>query len=110
MGRRKWIQVFSLTLMFLICATVYVSLTGLPQKKSEAANEVKAYLIHTRAYSTEDIQEIRGVYSFKSGDYQAEVRYKDEPNVNYVYEKKAGTFLLIETSNLHGKHMDETFY
>lgn len=51
-----------------------------------------------------------GVYSFKSGDYEVEVRYKDEPNQNYTYAKVDGAFRLVGASSLYGNHMDETFY
>ncbi len=94
----------------LIIIFSYFSLTGLPNKKNEIANQVKAYLINERLNDSDNIQDVNGVYSFKSGDYQAEVIYADEPNMYYIYEKKDGKFALIEVSNLHGNHMDETFY
>ncbi|NQX45915.1 DUF3139 domain-containing protein [Paenibacillus tritici] len=93
----------------IVAGGIYVSLTGLPYKRSQIANEVREYLVHTRAYPAEVIQEIRGVYSFKSGDYEAEVRYKDEPNQNYTYAKVNGAFRLIGVSSLYGNHIDETF-
>lgn len=96
--------------LVVVAGGIYLSLTGLPYKRSHIANEVKAYLIHTRAYPEADIQEIRGVYSLKSGDYEAEVRYKDEPDQNYTYAKVNGVFRLVGVSSMYGKHIDETFY
>lgn len=97
--------------IFVIAAGgLYFSLTGMPYKKSHIANEVRDYLVHTRSYTAADIQEIRGVYSFKSGDYEAEVRFKDEPGVNYTYTKVDGAFRLTGVSNLYGNHIDETFF
>ncbi|MNO89126.1 hypothetical protein D3C76_805990 [compost metagenome] len=94
--------------LIIICS--YFSLTGLPNKKSEIANEVKTYLINERLINSDNIKEVNGSYSLKSGDYQAEVIYMDEPNVNYTYEKIDWKFALIGVSNLHGNHIDETFY
>jgi hypothetical protein len=94
--------------LIIICS--YFSLTGLPNKKHEIAKQVKAYLINERLNDSDNIQDVNGVYSFKYGDYQAEVIYADEPNVNYTYEKRDGKFALIGVSNLYGNHIDETFY
>ncbi|AIQ60484.1 DUF3139 domain-containing protein [Paenibacillus borealis] len=96
--------------MTLLAGGIYFSVTGLPHKKSQIASEVREYLVQTRFYPAADIEEIRGCYSFKSGDYEAEVRFTDEPNVNYTYAKVKGDFRLVGTSSLHGNHMDETFY
>ncbi|MFC6649033.1 DUF3139 domain-containing protein [Paenibacillus rhizoplanae] len=94
----------------IVAGGIYVTLTGLPYKRSQIASEVREYLVHTRAYPAADIQEIRGVYSLKSGDYEAEVRYKDEPDQNYTYAKVNGVFRLVGVSSMYGKHIDETFY
>ncbi|ETT72258.1 hypothetical protein C173_14505 [Paenibacillus sp. FSL R7-277] len=96
--------------IIIVVGGIYASLTGLPYKRSQIASEVREYLVHTRAYPAADIQEVRGVYSFKSGDYEVEVRYKDEPNQNYTYAKVDGAFRLVGASSLYGNHMDETFY
>ncbi|MEK3982500.1 DUF3139 domain-containing protein [Paenibacillus sp. FSL K6-3166] len=103
--------VFSLlTIASLIIIFSYFSLTGLPNKKREIADQVKTYLINERLNNSDNIQDVNGVYSFKYGYYQAVVNFKDEPNVNYTYEKRDGVFTLIGVSNLHGNHIDETFY
>lgn len=46
----------------------------------------------------------------KSGDYEAVVRYKDEPSQNYTYAKVNGVFRLVGVSSMSGGHIDETFY
>ncbi|MEK4004811.1 DUF3139 domain-containing protein [Paenibacillus sp. FSL H3-0333] len=102
--------IIALLVLVVVAGGIYLSLTGLPYKRSHIANEVRAYLIHTRAYPEADIQEIRGVYSLKSGDYEAVVRYKDEPNQNYTYAKVNGVFRLVGVSSMSGGHIDETFY
>jgi hypothetical protein len=104
------ISIIVLVVMTILAGGIYISLTGLPHKKSQIASEVKEYLVHTRLYPAANIQEIRGGYSFKSGDYDADVLFKDEPDVNYTYAKVNGEFRLVGTSSLYGKHMDETYY
>ncbi|MBP2114429.1 DUF3139 domain-containing protein [Paenibacillus silagei] len=95
----------------IVAGGIYLSLTGLPYKRSQIASEVREYLIDTRSYPATNIQEIRGIYSFKSGEYEAEVRFTDEPGgVNYTYAKAEGAFRLVGASSLYGNHMDETFY
>jgi hypothetical protein len=94
--------------LIIICS--YFSFTGLPNKKHEIAKQVKAFLINERLNNSDNIQDVNGIYSFKSGDYQAEVIYADEPKMYYVYEKRDGKFVLIGVSNLYGNHIDETFY
>ncbi|WP_187355170.1 DUF3139 domain-containing protein [Paenibacillus tengchongensis] len=95
--------------LLAIVGGIYIGLNGLPQKKNEIANEVLTYLTTDRLFRKGDIKEIEGLYSFKSGDYQANVIYADEPNINYTYEKVKGRFKLAGTSDVRGKHMDETF-
>lgn len=104
------VTIIAAVVLVVVAGGIYLALTGLPYKRSHIANEVKAYLIHTRAYPEADIQEIRGVYSLKSGHYEAVVRYKDEPDQNYTYAKVKGAFRLIGVSSMYGKHIDETFY
>jgi hypothetical protein len=108
--RRNRFAIIALVVLILAAGGIYFSLTGLPHKKSLIASEVREYLVHTRSYPATDIQEIQGVYSFKSGDYEAEVRFKDEPQVNYTYAKVKGAFRLVGVSSLYGNHIDETFY
>ncbi|WP_339250582.1 DUF3139 domain-containing protein [Paenibacillus sp. FSL P2-0136] len=102
--------IIAVLVLVVVAGGIYLSLTGSPYKRSHIANEVKAYLIHTRAYPEAEIQEIRGVYSLKSGVYEAEVRYKDEPDQNYTYAKVNGAFRLVGVSSVYGNHIDETFY
>ncbi|OKP83675.1 DUF3139 domain-containing protein [Paenibacillus sp. P32E] len=109
MNRKRGLFIVLTILLAVILVGGYFFLTGLPQKKSEIANEVREYLINERSYSVDEIEKVQGVYSFKSDDYQATVRFKDEPNVNYTYEKIEGTYKLVETSNIHGNHIDETY-
>ncbi|MEK3901355.1 MULTISPECIES: DUF3139 domain-containing protein [unclassified Paenibacillus] len=102
--------IIAAVVLVVVAGGIYLSLTGLPYKRSQIADEVKAYLIHIRAYPEADIQAIRGVYSLKSGDYEAEVRYKDEPDQHYTYAKVNGVFRLVGVSSMYGRHIDETFY
>ncbi len=109
MIRKKWIFIVLTVLLAVVLVGSYFLLTGLPQKKSEIANEVREYLINERSYTADEIQKVQGVYSFKSEDYQATVNFKDVPNVNYTYQKVEGKFKLVGTSNIYGNHMDETY-
>lgn len=102
--------IIAVLVLVVVAGGIYLSLTGLPYKRSQIVSEVREYLVYTRAYPEADIQEIRGFYSFKSGDYEAEVRYKDEPNQNYNYAKVNGVFRLVGVSSMNGNHIDETFY
>ncbi|OKP99643.1 DUF3139 domain-containing protein [Paenibacillus sp. P46E] len=109
MNRKGIILVIGAVLLILVIGYVYLSFNGYPQKKSDIAKEVQTSLLNQRSYTSDDIMKIEGVYSFKNKKYQATVNFKDEPNVNYTYELNNGKLKLIETSNIHGKHMDETF-
>ncbi|MDH6368485.1 hypothetical protein M2444_000263 [Paenibacillus sp. PastF-3] len=55
--------VFSLlTFASLIIIFSYFSLTGLPNKKREIADQVKTYLINKRLNNSDNIQDVNGVY------------------------------------------------
>ncbi|MFP4973931.1 DUF3139 domain-containing protein [Paenibacillus sp. CN-4] len=106
MKKGSWFTLFAAGILVV----GYFSVTGLPHKKDEIEQEVKTYLMTEGSYQETDILDIKGVYSLKSTHYEAIVVYKDEPQVNYTYEKMNGSFKLVSTSNLSGKHMDGTFY
>lgn len=106
MKKGSWFTLFAAGILVV----AYFFVTGLPHKKYQIEQEVKAYLMSGGSYKEADFHDIKGVYSLKSTQYEAVVVYKDEPNVNYTYEKMNGSFKLVGTSNLSGKHMDGTFY
>ncbi|QDA29706.1 DUF3139 domain-containing protein [Paenibacillus polymyxa] len=108
-SKKRLFFIIGIVLLVLIIGFIYYFFNGSPNKKSDTATEVKTYLMTERTYKAEDFQEIDGVYSFKYKEYQAIVKFKDEPNVNYTYAKVNGKFKLVGTTNVQGKHMDSTF-
>lgn len=107
--KKRFLRATILILSVIVIIILYFSLTGFPQKKREIENEVQVYLTSKRAYNNSDIKKIEGMYSFKTKKYQVNVIFTDEPKINYTYEKVNNTFKLVGTSNLNGRHMDETF-
>ncbi|OKP78738.1 hypothetical protein A3844_28920 [Paenibacillus helianthi] len=72
----------SLIIIFLVG---YVSINGVPYKKTQAAKQIKAYLITKKNYTEDEIYSIKGSVSKSSiCRYGAEVTFNDE--IGYPYE------------------------
>ncbi|MDP9699608.1 MULTISPECIES: DUF3139 domain-containing protein [Paenibacillus] len=81
----SWIA--TLALVVVISGWVYFSLFGNPIKMNDAEEKVRAYLIQQKRYSSEEMIDITGNYSFTSSEapYGASVTFADQPNDKYHY-------------------------
>ncbi|MDR6781437.1 MULTISPECIES: DUF3139 domain-containing protein [Paenibacillus] len=105
---KKKIIVLLVVLGLVIIAFVGVRtfFLGSSEVKKQIAIEGKEYLINSESYKPDDILSVEGVYSYKTGTYDVQVKFSDEPEVYYTYRKESDTkFQQVGTTNLEGKHL-----
>ncbi|MHA7580700.1 DUF3139 domain-containing protein [Paenibacillus vandeheii] len=80
--RKKYVLLGILTIMVILVLTpfVYVQVNKLIY-----AHRVTEYLIEEKKYAQEDIESVEGIWNVKLPPFSALVKFKDEPDVEYIY-------------------------
>ncbi|MGN7411686.1 DUF3139 domain-containing protein [Paenibacillus sp. SAF-068] len=83
MSKRK--KVISLTILITLAILVATPFVYVKMNKVIYAHRVTEYLIEQKNYSSEEIESVEGVWSIKLPPFLAIVKFKDEPDVEYIY-------------------------
>lgn len=96
----------SLVIIFVVG---YVSINGMPNKKNQAAKQIKTYLLTKKNYTDDEIYSIKGSVSKSSiCRYGAEVTFKDEMGYPYEYGVcKDGEIRQQGYTSTTPKHLDD---
>ncbi|KOY16863.1 DUF3139 domain-containing protein [Paenibacillus xylanivorans] len=80
--RKKYVLLWVLTIMVILVLTpfVYVQVNKLIY-----AHRVTEYLIEEKKYTQEEIESVEGIWNVKLPPFSALVKFKDEPDVEYIY-------------------------
>ncbi|WP_373461986.1 DUF3139 domain-containing protein [Paenibacillus sp. SORGH_AS_0306] len=70
---------FSILIVIAERVTIYLGLYEYPLNKEKAEEQIKKYLINEKGYTSSEIEEVEGIYSFTSSNspYGANVVFKD---------------------------------
>ncbi|WP_340019782.1 DUF3139 domain-containing protein [Paenibacillus sp. FSL H3-0457] len=82
MSKRK---IISLTVLITLAILVVTPFAYVKVNKMIYAHRVTEYLIEQKNYSSEEIASVEGVWSIKLPPFLAIVKFKDEPDVEYIY-------------------------
>ncbi|UQZ32621.1 hypothetical protein C2I18_03035 [Paenibacillus sp. PK3_47] len=110
--RRKNLLIIVFITLLVVAPLVYVQ-----TRKFVYAHRVTSYLKEEKGYSSQDIASVQGVWGMKAPPFFVVVKFRDEPEVEYVYFAHDGVMQFshsitrrgmrqgIERANL--KHLDE---
>lgn len=88
MNKKKryiFITVAVLLVMLIVSPFLYVQ-----ANKFIYAHRVTEYLIEKKGYAKDEIASVQGVWSVKLPPFLVIVKFKDEPDVEYIYFAHAG--------------------
>lgn len=74
-------------LVIVLTPVVYVQ-----ANKIIYAHRVTQYLLEEKKYAKDEIEEVRGVWGIKLPPFYAVVKFKDEPDVEYLYFAHSSIF------------------
>ncbi|RAW19397.1 hypothetical protein DC345_01055 [Paenibacillus taichungensis] len=80
--KKKYVlpAVLIITVMLVLTPIIYVQVNKLIY-----AHRVTEYLIEEKKYTQEEIESVEGIWNVKLPPFSAEVTFKDEPDVEYIY-------------------------
>ncbi|WP_145320022.1 DUF3139 domain-containing protein [Paenibacillus xylanexedens] len=83
MGKRK--KIISLIILITLAILVATPFVYVKVNKMIYAHRVTEYLIEEKKYTPAEIESVQGVWSIKLPPFLAIVKFKDEPDVEYIY-------------------------